>query len=526
MRSADIMVVLDGEHLTIEQVNEVAQNGVQVSIVEEARSKVDASHRLVLQLVDEGRILYGITTGIGEFAKVRITREQSEDLQKRIIRSHAACTGDILSPEIVRAMMLLRINVMAKGYSGARYSTLQTIADMLNKNVIPLVYEKGSLGASGDLSPLAMLALVVIGEGEAFYQGMRMHGREAMELAGVSIVEPTYKEALALINGTQLFTGMAALMCVDAENLIKTAQIASAMTIDALKGVVKAFDPRLHVLRPFPGQKTVAANILRLIEGSEITANPIHDKVQDSYSLRCAAQIIGPALDALKYVREQVTIEMNSAADNPLFLAEDGEFLTGGNFHGQSVAAALDFMAIPMTTICCLSERHTNRLLNPALSGLPDFLTNGKGLNSGLMVAQYTAAALASENKVFAHPASIDSIPVSADQEDFVSMGPTAAYKLRNILKNAAPILAIQLICAAQALDFRAPLKPGRGTQAAYNKIREVVSHLEDDRALYPDIDAVTELVRNGDIVKAVENEIGPIEVTWQKEQICCHLSR
>lgn len=506
-------VILDGESLTIEQVQDVARKYTEVEVASDVREKVDASHELVLKLVDRGEVLYGITTGIGEFARIRITKEQSGEMQRRIIRSHAACTGSIIPEDIVRAIMLLRANVMAKGYSGARYSTLQTIIDMINKNVIPVVYEKGSLGASGDLSPLAMLSLVVIGEGEAFYKGRRMPGKEAMDLAGVQIVDPTYKEALALINGTQMFTGLGALMCKDAEGLIKNAQIACGMTIDALKGMMKAFDPRLHALRPFPGQNAVAANVRRLTEGSEIIADDSIGKVQDGYSLRCTGQIVGPSLDALKYVREQVTIEMNSAADNPLFIAADEEFLTGGNFHGQSVAAALDFLAIPMTTICGLSERHINRLLNPALSGLPDFLVGGKGVNSGLMVVQYTAAALTSENKVYSHPASVDSIPVSADQEDYVSMGAGAAFKLRQVLDNTTSVIAIHLLCAAQAIDFRQPLKPGKGTDAAYKEIRKQVDFLENDRPLYPDIDVLTEMVRKNTIVDAVEREIGPLQI-------------
>jgi len=508
-------VIIDGEHLTIEQVCDVARDYAEVEIAPEVREKVDASHELVLKLVESGNVLYGITTGIGEFAKVRILKEQSAEMQRRIIRSHAACTGNIIPEDLVRAIMLLRANVMAKGYSGARYSTLQTIVDMINKNVVPVVYEKGSLGASGDLSPLAMLSLVVIGEGEAFYKGKRMPGKEAMDLAGIQIVEPTYKEALALINGTQMFTGLGAILCKDAEGLIKNAQIACGMTIDSLKGLMKAFDPRLHALRSFPGQNAVAANIRALVEDSEIIADDSIGKVQDGYSLRCAGQIIGPALDALKYVREQVTIEMNSAADNPLFIAADEEFLTGGNFHGQSVAAAMDFLAIPMTTICGLSERHINRLLNPTLSGLPDFLVDGMGVNSGLMVAQYTAAALVSENKVYSHPASVDSIPVSADQEDYVSMGAGAALKLRQVLDNTASVLAIHLMCAAQAIDFRQPLKPGKGTDAAHKAIRKQVDFLKEDRPLYVDIDKLTEMVRKNTIVNAVEQQIGPLRVVW-----------
>jgi len=287
------------------------------------------------------------------------------------------------------------------------------------------------------------------------------------------------------------------------------------MTIDVLKSVLKAFDPRLHAVRPFPGQNAVAANIRKLVDGSGILADRSVEKVQDGYSLRCTAQIMGPALDTLKYVREQIAIEMNSAADNPLFFTKEGICLTGGNFHGQPIAAALDYLAIPMTFVGGLSERHTNRMLNPALSGLPDFLVEGKGLNSGLMVAQYTAAALVSENKILSHPASVDSISVSADQEDYVSMGPGAAFKLRQIQENLSPILAIQMMAAAQAADFRAPLQPGKGTAVACRKVREKVTHLVDDRVLYPDINAIAEMVRKNVILEAVEKEVGPLQLVW-----------
>jgi histidine ammonia-lyase len=508
-----MIVVLDGEHLTIEQVYEVARNRVQVELSLETSEKVKANHELVLKLVNEGQALYGITTGIGEFSKIRITKEQSEELQKRIVYSHAAGTGNLIPEEVVRAGMLLRANVMAKGYTGVRLSTLQTVVDMLNRGVTPVIYEKGSLGTSGDLSPLAQFAEVVIGEGEAFYQGQRHSGEEAMARAGIPIVKLTYKEGLGLINGSQMFTGLGALLAYDAERLLKNAQIAAAMTIDVLKGVLKAFDPRLHAVRPFPGQNAVAANIRKLVEGSGILADRSQQKVQDGYSLRCTPQIMGPALDTLRYVREQITTEMNSVADNPIFFTADGVCLAGGNFHGQPVAAALDYLAIPMTFVGGLSERHTNRMLNPVLSGLPDFLVEGKGLNSGLMVAQYTAAALVSENKVLSHPASVDSISVSADQEDYVSMGPGAAFKLRQIQENLAPILAIQMLCAAQAADFRAPLQPGKGTGAAYREIRKKVTHLEDDRVLYPDINAIAEMVRQSVILDAVEQEVGPLQM-------------
>jgi histidine ammonia-lyase len=407
--------------------------------------------------------------------------------------------------------MLIRANVMAKGYTGMRLSTLETVLDMLNKNVVPAIHEKGSVGTSGDLSPLAEFAEVVIGEGKAFYKGKFMTGGEAMKAAGIEPVRLTYKEGLALINGSQMFTGLGALLVYDSYRLLKNAQISSAMSIDALRSVMKAFDPRLHAPRPYKGQNMVAANIRKLVEGSEILAD-ITGKVQDGYSLRCTPQIMSPVYDGLNYIRGQIEIEMNSASDNPLFIIEDGVSLTGGNFHGQPIAAALDYLGILLATVANLAERHTNRLLNPVLSGLPDFLIEGKGLNSGFMVAQYTQAALCSENKVYAHPASVDTIPVSADQEDFVSMGPGAAFTARDILKNAQVVVAIEMLTAAQAFDFRAPKKPGKGTAIAHEVIRKHVTHMVDDRVLYPDIEAVTNLVRDNTILDAVETKLGPLE--------------
>jgi histidine ammonia-lyase len=399
---------------------------------------------------------------------------------------------------------------MAKAYTGVRLSTLDTVVEMINRGVTPLIYEKGSVGTSGDLSPLSQFAEVVMGEGEAFFAGQRMSGKEALAKAGLSPVRLSYKEGLGLINGSQMSTALAALCVYDAERLLRNAQIAAAMTVDVLKSVMKAFDARLHAVRPFPGQNRVAANVRRLVEGSEILAEK-SKKVQDGYSLRCTAQVIGPALDALDHVRRQVEIEMNSAADNPLFFTEDGVSLTGGNFHGQPISAAMDYLGMVLTFVGGLSERHTNRMFNPVLSGLPDFLVEGKGLNSGLMVAQYTAAALVSENKVLAHPACVDSISVSADQEDYVSMSLTAAMKCRQIIENLGAVIAIQMMGAAQALDFRKPAKPGRGVRAAYEEIRKVVSRLEDDRVLYPDINAIADLVRRNVILEVVEGEVGSL---------------
>ncbi len=515
-------VTIDGSGLTIELVEEVARGGADVVFSDDAIENINKGRALVEKLVDSGEAIYGVTTGIGEFARIRVSPEQGAELQRKIIYSHAAGTGDLQPDEAVRAAMLLRANTLAKGYSGVRLQNAQIMLHCLNRGVTPVVFEKGSLGVSGDLSPLSQLAVVFLGEGEAFYEGERMPGAKALEMAGLKPVDLSYKEGLGFINGSQMLTGEAALRIVDARRIIKHALIAYAMTIDALKGVATAYDARLHALRPYKGQIAAAAALRQLFADSEIMADK-SGKVQDGYSMRCTPQVIGPTIDAWYYTREQVEIEMNSAVDNPLFIPEDGAHLAGGNFHAQSIGMVMDLMAIAMSELANLSERHTNRLLNPTLSGLPDFLVEGRGVNSGLMVSQYTAAALVSENKVLSHPATVDSISVSADQEDHVAMAPIACRKLKEIQKNVVAVLAIEMNAAAQAFDFRKtreygsadgkPLKPGRGTGAAYEVIRQHVSHLEEDRVLYPDINIIADLVREGVILDAVEKEVGEIKL-------------
>jgi len=509
-------VHIDGHSLTVDRVHEVARNGAKIVLSEKGKEQVNRCWAALEKMVDSGEAIYGVTTGIGEFARIRVSPEQGRELQKRIILSHAAGTGDPLPLDVVKAAILLRANVIAKGHSGVRLSVLDTFVEMANRGVIPVVCEKGSLGVSGDLSPMSQLAEVILGEGEAYYRGERVPGGDAMKRAGLEPVTLSYKEGLGLINGSQMMTAGLALLLYVAERVIKNAIIAAAMTIDALKSVPKAFDARLHAVRPFNGQNAVAALIRRLTEGSEIIADK-SGKIQDGYSLRCTPQVIGPTIDAMHYAREQVEIEMNSAADNPLFFPEDNAHLAGGNFHGQAIGLVADFLAIGMSEVANLSERHTNRLLNPVLSGLPDFLTEGHGLNSGLMVAQYTAAALVSENKVLSHPASVDSISVSADQEDHVSMGPIAVRKLGEIIKNVRAVIAIEMMSAAQAFDFRQPLKPGKGTQIAHEEIRKVVDHLTDDRVLYPDIEKIRRLIEDNTILTRIESELGPLSLRWQK---------
>lgn len=505
-----MQVVLDGNSLSIEQIVAVARDWAKVSISEEARHKAQRSRDFLEKCVKDGIAIYGVTTGIGELARVRISPEQSAELSRRIIYSHSAGTGAPFPEDAVRAAMLLRANVLAKGCSGVRLKLIDTVINMINRGVIPYINEKGSLGVSGDLSPMSQFAEVAIGEGRAYYKGELMSGADAMRKAGVEPTDLTFKEGLGLINGSQMMTGGTALLCYDAERMLKNAVIASAMTLDALRAVERAFDPVVHHSRPHPGQTAVAANLQRLFAGSQIMADKT-GKVQDGYSMRCTPQILTAAFDTLEHVRKVVNIEVNSAADNPLFFPDEQQYYAAGNFHGEAVGMVADFLCIAMSEAANLSERHTNRLLNPVLSGLPDFLVEGNGLNSGLMVAQYTAAALVSENKVLSHPASVDSISVSADQEDHVSMGPIAVRKCNEILRNVRAVLAVEMMSAAQAFDFHPGKRPGKGTKVAYDLIRNKVPMLKNDRVLYPDIEEIRQLIESNTILDAVEKEVGPL---------------
>jgi len=510
-----MVVKIDGNNLTIEQVHEVARNHAKVMLTDSAKRAVRRCRRTVEDLVREGQMIYGVTTGIGELARVRVSPEMGEELQRRIVYSHSAGVGKFFEEDEVRAGMLLRANVIAKGYSAVRLSTLETLIAMLNRNLIPAVNEKGSVGTSGDLSPLSQVAEVVMGEGRAFYGGKLMSGKEAMAKAGLKPVTLSFKEGLGLINGSQMFTGCGALRLYDSYRVFKTAMIASAMSADALRTPPRAFDKRAHAVRPFNGQNTVAGNLRRLLKGSKLAS--AGGKVQDAYSLRCIPQIYGPTLDALHYIRQQIEIEMNSAADNPLFFPADREQVACGNFHGQPVALVLDLLAIAMSEVGGLSERHINRLMNPALNvGLPGFLVKGEGLNSGLMVAQYTAASLCSENKLLSHPAIVDNFSMAADQEDHVCMGPIAARKAKEIIWNVVNVLAIEMMSAAQALEFREET-PGAGPSAAYKEIRKVVKPLKQDRVMYYDIQAIAGKIASWDILNAVEAKIGKLDLVWKK---------
>lgn len=511
---------IDGESLTIEDVVAVARGNVEVVLSEQAVEKVRESRKTLEKFVKDKKIIYGVTTGFGALGNVTISAKDVERLQVNLIRSHSACVGKPLEKEVVRALMLLRANTLAKGKSGIRLETLETLIEMLNKGVHPVIPEKGSVGASGDLGPLSHMTLVMMGEGEAEYKGKRMPGKEVLNKAGVHPVQLDFKEGVALNNGTQMMTAIAALTVSDAEKLLKTAEIAASLSLEALNGISDAFDERIHKVRPHRGQTATAQNVRlltmnsRLIHsGEEAVKKGLHP--QDPYCLRCTPQVLGAALDALSYVRQVVETEINSATDNPLVFAKDDACLSGGNFHGQPIAVAMDFLATALTVVGNISERRTARLIDENLNrGLPQFLVPKnveKGLHSGLMYAQYVAAALASENKTLAHPASVDSIPTSANFEDFVSMGPIAARKAKEILANVEYIVAIELMCAAQAINYREPEKLGKGTKAAYELLRKHVPVLKDDRVLSGDIEALKTLVHVGDFVKVAERAVGKL---------------
>jgi histidine ammonia-lyase len=501
-----VRIVLDGSSLTLEQVALAARGGVRVEIAAAARERVRAARRLVDRIAESGVPTYGINTGFGTLAEVSIPRPDLRRLQRNLILSHAAGVGSPLAIEAVRALMLLRANVLAGGYSGIRESTLDLLVAMIERDVVPIVPEKGSVGASGDLAPLAHLALVLIGEGEALFQGVRLPGRDALTRAGLDPVVLEAKEGLALVNGTQAMEAVGTLALLDAEGLLRIAGVACAMTVESLKGSHRPFLAAIQRVRGQRGQIEVAAQMRALLRDSEIERSHQDEsceKVQDPYSLRCSPQVHGAAADALRFVRETLAVEANAATDNPLVFAGDhgqpdvaGELIvSGGNFHGQPVSQALDLLAIACAQLQAISERRVEQLVNPSLSGLPPFLAHDSGLNSGFMIAQVTAAALCAESKILSHPACVDTIPSSAGREDHVSMGMTAALKARTVVENAKSGLAIELLVAAQALDLRLPLRPGAGVAAAHAVIRGRVPHMGEDRELHRDIAQVRELL-------------------------------
>ena len=504
-------LVLNGDQLTLDNAVSALQSGASVKISPEAKQRVKQARAHIDSAVREKKVIYGITTGFGAFSDVIISRAQGKQLQKNILMSHAAGVGKAFSDDIVRCVLMLMINSKAKGNSGMRPKTLDTLVKLFNKQVVPVVPEQGSVGASGDLAPLAHLSLVLIGRGQARYRGRVLSGAQALKQAGIAIVELAEGEGLALINGTQVMTAIGTLALHRSIQLAKILDIAASMSLEVLLGSNKQFHKRIHRLRPHPGQIDSAANMRRVTDGSEIiTSHKDCGRVQDAYSLRCAPQVHGASRDTLAHVKRVVETEMNSATENPLVFP-NGQVMSGGNFHGQPVALVMDFLAIALSEFASISERRVERMVNPNLSGLPSFLIQDAGVNSGFMIAQYTAAALVSENKVLAHPASVDSIPTSANKEDHVSMGTIAARKAGQVLENVKQVAAIELLCAAQALDLFTNLKPGLGTLAAYKVVRRHVQHMKRDRELAPDIAAVAGLIDNGELLKAVEKVTGPL---------------
>jgi histidine ammonia-lyase len=508
-------VTIDGNSLTLDDVLAVARGLARVEPGPSVMPRIERAREYIDRLLEDDIPVYGVTTGFGKFAEVRVLGDDARALQKNLVRSHCCGVGAPLGAEETRAMMLLRANVLAKGYSGVRQIVLDTLLAALNADVLPVIPSKGSVGACGDLAPLAHLTAVLMGEGEAVYKGRRMTGGAALEEAGIAPVVLEAKEGLAMINGTQMMTAIGALSLLEAENVSKAADVASAQAVEALRGTQTPYLSLTHRLRPHPGQMATARNLLRLLEDSEIlTSHATCSKVQDAYSLRCVPQVHGAVKDTLSFVRRVLEVEINAATDNPLVFVEEGKVISGGNFHGQPVSQAMDFLAIALTQLANISERRVECMMDPSCSDhLPAFLTKSGGLNSGLMMAQVTAAALVSENKTLAHPACVDSIPTSANKEDFVSMGAFAAVKAREVLGNVLRVVAIELLCGAQGLEFRAGLSPGRGVAAAHDFIRESIPPLEDDRAQSPDIEAVSEMIRDGSLVRKVEEGVGPLEL-------------
>lgn len=506
-------IIIDGKSLTVEETIRVAKNGEEVSISEEALAAVQKARDFVDRKLSEGAVVYGLTTGFGKFSDTFISKDETADLQRNLILSHACAMGDPLPKEVVRAAILLRCNALSRGNSGIRPETLLTLLDMLNKGVHPIIPEKGSLGASGDLAPLSHIVLVMIGEGEAEFDGKIMSGSEAMMEAGIKPVVLAAKEGLALINGTQIMTAIGVNVLWDALTLVKTADIATALTGEALNAIKKAYDPKVHELRGHRGQIDTAENLLRLLDGSENSKDINPYKVQDPYSLRCIPQVHGASRDAIHYVYKAVTKELNAVTDNPLIFPDQEEVISGGNFHGQPMALAFDFLKIAVSELADISERRSERLINPQLSeGLPPFLTKHGGVCSGFMIAQYSAASMVSENKIYAHPASVDSIPSSGNQEDHVSMGTTAARTAAMIMDNAQKVLGIELFAATQAIWLRGEKGLSRANRAAYDFIRTQVEPVERDILMHREFVKFDHMVKTGAIVDVVEGTIGKLK--------------
>lgn len=507
-------VCLDGEHLTIFQVVAVARHNAQVRLSPTCHQKIQRSRALVEKILEENRRVYGISTGFGEFSKVAIGPEQSAQLQENLILSHCVAVGEPLSQDVVRAMMLLRANALCKGFSGIRQELIECLISMLNAGVTPVVPQQGSLGASGDLAPLSHMALVMLGRGEAFYKGERLPGGEAMARAGLPTWHLLAKEGLALINGTQCMTAIGTLAWYDLQEGMLLSDAVASMTVEALHGLTSAYDPRIHMVRPHKGQMQTAANLRLLLHDSKVMERSKNLRVQDAYALRCIPQVHGACRDTIAYARGVIETELNSVTDNPILFPEDESVISGGNFHGEPMALVFDFLGIAASELANISERRLERLVNPALSnGLPAFLTPQGGLNSGYMICQYSAASIVSENKIHAHPASVDSIPSSANQEDHVSMGTTAARKLKVLVNNLYSVLAFELMGAVQGIELRQEQQDlSLVHQELFRLVREQVPFMAEDHELRVDIAAMNQLVRSGVLQSAVRRMLPDVK--------------
>ncbi|MGD9899440.1 MAG: histidine ammonia-lyase [Calditrichaceae bacterium] len=510
----DRKLLIGEQDLTLDDIKFFLKSNPLIAFEESVRKKINESRQIIKDIVGSGKVVYGVNTGFGKFADVKIKKEETAELQRRLVLSHAAGVGNPMPVETVRLMMILKIKNLSQGYSGVRIEVVQMLADLLNKGITPVVPEKGSVGASGDLAPLAHMALVLIGEGEAFYEGKRIESKEALRRAGLKSLVLEAKEGLAILNGTQAIQAQGIRALIQAKNLVKSADIIGAVSLEGLLGTLSAFDPRIHEIRRHPGQQKVAANFLKILQHSQIVeSHRFSDhRVQDAYSLRCMPQVHGAVRDGLEYVESVFVREMNGVTDNPLVFPDNGDVLSGGNFHGEPVALASDYLGIIMAEIANISERRIEHMLDPSVSEMAGFLTEDGGLNSGFMIAQVTAAALVSENKVLAHPASVDSIPTSANKEDHVSMGTYAARKALEIVGNVENVLAIELICGCQALDLRAPFQPSAGTLEILDLVRSKIAHWKEDRLIHKDIDAAREFIQSGDVVSYMEKVTGELE--------------
>jgi len=504
------MIILNGSGLDLEKFIRVARFNEKVQIGEEQIALVNKAREYVAHVVEAEKPVYGINTGFGKLSDVPVAKADVAKLQENLLKSHACGVGNPLSDEIVRGMMLLRVNALIRGNSGIRIEVLDKLIEMLNKNVCPVVFEKGSLGASGDLAPLSHMSLPIIGLGECFYNGTRMETKEAFKLAKIDPIKSlAAKEGLSLINGTQAMTSVGAVTLYNAFRVQRLSNISLSLTMEALHGIIDAYDDRVHQVRGHKGQIHVAKEVREILSGSKNITRQGEERVQDAYSIRCSPQVHGATVDALEFAREKIEIEMNAVTDNPIIFADDEIAISAGNFHGQPLALVFDYMGIAISEIANISERRLERMVNPSLSnGLPAFLVPSPGINSGFMIVQYSAASLVSENKVLAHPASVDSIPSSANQEDHVSMGTIGARKALTILENSQKVVAMEIFTACQAIDLNGNMNLGIKTQKAYNKVREYIPFIDDDEIMYHHIHKVEELISSGELYNAIFEEV------------------